>query len=84
MLDNKCKKASIVLQLGDSWHNGKDLIYLRKDLLKKYLKKKNIQLLWIVRGERNFKSKHNEGLKEFSEKHKHYRVFGPHFSIFKL
>jgi hypothetical protein len=84
MLDNKCKKASIILQLGDSWHNGKDLIYLRKDLLKKYLKKKNEQLVWIVWGERNFKSKHNEGLKEFSEKHKHYKVFGPHFSIFKL
>ena len=84
MLDNKCKKASIVLQLGDSWHNGKDLIYLRKDLLKKYLKKKNIQLLWIVWGERDFKSKHNEGLKEFSEKHKHYKIYGPYFSIFKL
>lgn len=84
MLDNKGKKASIVLQLGDSWHNGKDLIYLRKDLLEKYLKEKNKQLVWIVWGEREFKSKHNEGLEEFSEKHKHYKVFGPHFSIFKL
>lgn len=84
MLDNKCKKASIVLQIGDSWHNGKDLIYLRKDLLKKYLKKKNMQLVWIIWGEREFKSKNNEGLEEFSEKHKHYKVFGPHFSIFKL
>ena len=84
MLDNKCKKASIVLQIGDSWHNGKDLIYLRKDLLKIYLKKKNMQLVWIVWGQREFKSKNNEGLEEFSEKHKHYKVFGPHFSIFKL
>ena len=84
MLDDEGEKASIILQLGDSWHNGKNLIYLRKDLLKKYLKKKNMQLVWIVWGEREFKSKNNEGLEEFSEKHKHYKVFGPHFSIFKL
>jgi len=84
MLDDKGEKASIILQLGDSWHNGKNLIYLRKDLLEKYLKEKNKQLVWIVWGEREFKSKHNEGLEEFSEKHKHYKVFGPHFSIFKL
>jgi len=84
MLDNEGKKASIVLQLGDSWHNGKKLIYLRKDLLEKYLKEKNKQLVWIIWGEREFKSKNNEGLEEFSEKHKHYKVYGPHFSIFKL
>jgi len=84
MLDNKCKKASIVLQLGDSWHNGKDLIYLRKDLLEKYLKEKNKKLVWIIWGERDFKSKHNEGLKEFSEKHKHYKIYGPYFSVFKV
>ena len=84
MLGDKGEKASIILQLGDLWHNGENLIYLRKDLLKKYLKKKNKQLIWIVWGEREFKTKHNEGLEEFSEKHKHYKVFGPHFSIFKL
>ena len=84
MLDSVDKKASITLELGDSWHNGKNLIYLRKDLLEKYLKEKNKQLVWIVWGEREFKSKHNEGLEEFSEKHKHYKVYGPHFSIFKL
>lgn len=84
MLDSEDKKASVTLELGDSWHNGKNLIYLRKDLLEKYLKEKNKQLVWIVWGEREFKSKHNEGLEEFSEKHKHYKVYGPHFSIFKL
>ena len=35
------KKASIRLQLGDYWYNVIELIYLRKDLLKKYLKEKN-------------------------------------------
>ena len=42
------KKASIRLQLGDYWYNVIELIYLRKDLLKKYLKEKNKQLVWII------------------------------------
>lgn len=76
MLDKEGKKASITFQWGDPWRTTHKLIYLRKDLLEKYLKKKDKQLVWIILGERQYGAKDNEGLEEFTKKHKsHYQVF---------
>ena len=51
------------------------LIYIRQDLLEKYLIDKGLDLIWAIWGERNYKSKNNEGLEDFSRKYKHYKVF---------
>lgn len=77
MLDERGKKASITLQWGDPWHTTHKLIYLRKDLLEKYLKRKRKQLIWIIWGERGYKAKDNEGLEEFSKK------YGTHYKAYK-
>jgi hypothetical protein len=69
------KRASITIRWGEHWHTGHDLIFLRQDLLDHYLQEKKLCLLWVVWGERRFKSKNNEGLREFAEKHGHYKVF---------
>ncbi len=75
MLDKNGKNASITLQCGDQWHTTHELVYLRKDLLDNYLKRKNKQFVWIIWGERRFVSKDNQGLTEFAKKYKTYRVY---------
>ncbi|NVM55358.1 MAG: hypothetical protein HWN66_16750 [Candidatus Helarchaeota archaeon] len=75
MLDKKGGKASITLQWGDPLDTSHELIYLRKDLLDKYLTKKDKQLVWIIWGERGYRSEDNKGLEEFRKKHKPYQVY---------
>ena len=73
MLDCEGKKASITIEWGKPWHTNHGLIYLKKDLLEKYLEKRNEELVWIVWGHREYRSKDNEGLDEFVKRHKHKR-----------
>lgn len=60
------KRASFTIRWGDPWHTEHHLIYLRQDLLDLYLSKNNLWLVWAVWGERQFKSRHNEGLEDFA------------------
>jgi hypothetical protein len=69
------KRASITIRWGEHWHTEHDLIFLRQDLLDQYLKENNLRLLWAVRGERQFKSKNNEGLDAFAKEHRPYKAF---------
>jgi hypothetical protein len=69
------KRAAITIRWGEHWHTEHDLIFLRQDLLDQYLKENNLRLLWAVRGERQFKSKNNEGLHAFAKEHRPYKAF---------
>jgi len=69
------KRASITIRWGEHWHTEHDLIFLRQDLLDQYLQKNNLCLLWAVRGERQFKSKNNEGLDAFAKEQRPYKAF---------
>lgn len=69
------KRASITLRWGDTWHTGHRLIYIRKDLLDRYLTKKKLGLIWAIWGERQFKCEESKELHEFMEKHKPQQVF---------
>jgi len=75
MYDTKGRVASITRDFGDQWHTGHKVIYLRKSLLDKYLKATKSSFVWVVWGERRFKSAKEEELRKFSEHHPHYKVF---------
>ena len=69
------RRASITIQWGDIWHTGHKLVFLRKDLLDCYLEENGFILVWVIEGEREFKSIGNEGLDEFAEKYLTYKSF---------
>jgi len=69
------RRASITIQWGDTWHTGHKLLFLRKDLLDRYLNENSYRLVWVIEGERQFKAYKNEGLDEYAKKHLPYKVF---------
>ena len=69
------KRASVTIRWGEPWHTEHHLIFLRRDLLERYLQENNLRLLWAVWGERQFRSKNNEGLDEFAKEHRPYKAF---------
>lgn len=75
MYDSNGRAASLTRTFGDLWHSGCKAIYLRKDLLNKYLGDKKKSLVWIVWGERRFRSKDEGDLRKFTETHPHYKVY---------
>ena len=68
-------RASITIYWGEPWHTNHQLIFLRQDLLDRYLRENKLQLIWLVWGERQFKSERNEGLEEFAKEHLPYKAF---------
>lgn len=69
------KPASITLRWGEPWHTEHRLTYIRQDLIECYLKDNNVELIWAIRGERQFRSKDIEELDEFKKEHEAYRIF---------
>lgn len=52
LFDETGQRASIVFRFGEHWHTFQSFIYIRKDLLDKYLSETGTRLLWAVWGER--------------------------------
>ncbi len=75
MYDQNGNIASLSLLYGDTWHNGSRMFYLKKSLLDKFLKKKKLELVWVVSGERCFRSKEHQDLEVFSKKHTSYKFY---------
>lgn len=75
MYDSKGKLASLSFDVGDHYYSGQKLMYLRKDLLDKYLSDKDKSLVWVIWGERRIKTKNEGELRSFSAKHPHYKVY---------
>lgn len=69
------KLASITVRWGKPLDTRHRLTYLRQDLLERYLKENDLELVWAIWGERRFWSKSMEELKEFGKEHRSYRVF---------
>jgi len=68
-------RASFTIRWGEPWHTNHQLIFLRQDLLDRYLQENNLRLIWVVWGERQFKSERNEGLEDFTKEHLPYKAF---------
>jgi len=63
------KLATMTVRWGESWYTGHHLIYIRKDLLERYLEENDAELVWAIWGERRFRSKSLGELEEFSKEH---------------
>ena len=83
LFDKQGKQASFSIKHGSTWTNGHSLVYLREDLLRKYLEKNDKCLVWLIWGERQFEPKNSyssggeKELKAFRKKH------GRHFFRYK-
>jgi len=69
--------ASINIYHHDDYNNNHCLVYLRKDLLNKFLSEKKLRFVWAIWGEREVKFKTNERRHEFFTAHpfKEHQVF---------
>ena len=75
MYDSEGKIATAVRTFGDTWHSGHKLIYMRQDLVNKYLNDRRLVLIWVIWGERRFWSKNHGELQEFAKTNKSYQVY---------
>lgn len=74
MHDAKGETASISIKWGDSWQTGHNLCYLRKDILDRLLKKKQMRLIWAFWGEREMRTGSESSYQQKKEiKHRHKR-----------
>jgi hypothetical protein len=71
LYDSESRRASITLKWGKSWHTEHRLIYLREDLLEKFLRDTNQELVWAIWGERRFVSEDIIEFEEFRRKFQH-------------
>lgn len=77
LLDQDGTAASINVYFHNEYNNNHSLVYLRKDLLDKYLKDKKMKFVWAIWGERQLTFKTNERRTEFFTAHpfKDHQVF---------
>jgi hypothetical protein len=70
LFDQNGSQASFSIENGSVWKDGESLIYLRKDLLDKYLTAKKKSLVWLLWGERSYEpDNYDRGdLEEFMKK----------------
>jgi hypothetical protein len=67
--------ASITTGYGTSFSNTQHFTYLRKDLLDTYLGKNDLDLVWVIWGEREFRVESIEEMQEYAKAHTAYRTF---------
>ncbi|MBN3582995.1 hypothetical protein JYB64_11415 [Algoriphagus aestuarii] len=65
LLNQDGSTASINIHFHKEYNNNHSLVYLRKDLLDKYLKDKKMKFVWAIWGERQLTFKTNERRTEF-------------------
>ena len=75
MFDESGKKATITVRWGTHWHNFHQLLYIRQDLLEKFLKGNKLDLVWDIGGEREFWSKDMMEREVFAKTHEHYKTY---------
>lgn len=77
LLDSDRKLASINIEVHNDYNNNHSFIYIRKDLLDKYLSETNSKFVWVIWGERDVRFKTNERREEYFKDHpfKDYQVF---------
>jgi len=78
--------SSITTQEGEPFNRNRQyLLYLRQDLLDTYLQKNDLELIWILWGEREFGPESEEELGKYSETHNSFFAFKKiaAYSVFK-
>lgn len=75
MYDSKGKIASLARSFDDTSNNRHKMVYLRKDLLNRYLHDNGLDLIWVIWGERCFRSKEHQDLEKFAKTNAHYRTY---------
>jgi hypothetical protein len=75
MFDPQGGRASITLQWGEPFHTYHEVLYLRQDLLDRYLRGKELALVWFTFGERQFRSDDMKECDEFAKKHTYFKRF---------
>lgn len=69
------KLASITVHWGDILRTGHRLTYLRQDLLDAYLKNNALELVWVIWGERLFKSDSIGEIQDYAKKNPAHGIF---------
>lgn len=77
LIDSNGNCASINLEYYNDYNNSHNFVYLRKDLLNKYLIETNSKYVWVIWGERDVRFKTDERRQEFFKTHpfKEHQVF---------
>jgi hypothetical protein len=77
LFESNGDKASFNIYYHDDYNNNHSFVYLRKDLLDKYLSEKKLKFIWAIWGEREVTFKTNERRHEFFTAHpfKEHQVF---------
>lgn len=77
LLDSDGNIASLNLQYHRDYNNSHSFVYIRKDLLDKYLAETKSKYIWIIWGEREVRFKTEERRKEFFKENpsEDYQVF---------
>lgn len=70
-VNKKMDRVSFSIQSGSNWDERQNAVFLRKDLLDKYLKNKNKSLIWLIWGERQYDpgDYNSAKIRAFAEKH---------------
>ncbi len=77
LLDNNGNLASVNFEYHNDYNNSHSFIYIRKDLLDKYLEETNSKFIWIIWGERDVRFKTEERRQEYFKANpfKEYQIF---------
>jgi len=77
LFESTGNKASININYHDDYNNNHSLVYLRKDLLNKFLSEKKLRFVWAIWGERDVRFKTDERRQAFFTTHpfKEHQVF---------
>ena len=88
LFEKNGRRASITFSYGDEWNpaqlthyfdgdewRSEQLVYLRQDLLERFLAETNSELIWIIWGERKFSSEERGQRNGFDGQHSTYKVF---------
>ena len=75
MYDSDGRRASISTGWEEPSRTNQTLLYLRKDLLDKFLKRRRISLVWGIWGERETLTRENNSLRQSKAKSVRYKVY---------
>lgn len=75
LFERSGQRASVSFSYGDLWHSGHKLVYLRSDLLDRFLSETGNSLVWAIWGERGFYSRDYHAIESFSAGHPPNKVF---------
>lgn len=70
LYDTNGNIATINVNYEHDYYNNHNFIYIRKDLLDKYLKETKSKFVWSIWGERKIAFENSENILDFFKKHK--------------